>query len=200
MPMKRLFTLLVLAAPLLLGGCEEDEETLSAQQQRIVSFLTSTHAPRLVSVEELEADSQLPFYETVGDGAYRYIETFYNPDRTNWPEVGDASRVTITFRAYLFDFSSITDRTMPFYSNDPLLRDAYYEAGLTPGAWSFEPMTIDMSSTGIINGLRLALLGCRAGDRAEAYMSYNMAYGGDNFGIIPRESPIAVFFTVDSVE
>ena len=61
-------------------------------------------------------------------------------------------------------------------------------------------MALDMSSSDIINGLRLALLGCRRGDTVEAYMTYNMAYGDDKFGIIPLESPIAVFFTVDSVE
>ena len=31
-------------------------------------------------------------------------------------------------------------------------------------------------------------------------MTYNMAYGDDYFGIIPKESPIAWFFTVDAVD
>ena len=31
-------------------------------------------------------------------------------------------------------------------------------------------------------------------------MTYNMAYGGSSFSTIPRESPIAWFFTVDAVE
>ena len=31
-------------------------------------------------------------------------------------------------------------------------------------------------------------------------MTYNMAYGDDYFGLIPKESPIAWFFTVDAVD
>jgi FKBP-type peptidyl-prolyl cis-trans isomerase len=72
--------------------------------------------------------------------------------------------------------------------------------GLTSGAWSFEPLQIDMRSGNIIKGLRLALLGCRQGDEVEAYMTYNMAYGDTNFSTIARESPLAWFFTVDAVE
>ena len=45
-----------------------------------------------------------------------------------------------------------------------------------------------------------ALLGCREGDAVEVYMTYNMAYGDDYFGIIPKESPIAWHFTVDAVD
>lgn len=185
---------------LLLWSCKEDDDVLPNQQQRIVSFLTSGHSPRLVAAEDLEEDSQLAFYTVAGNSVYRYIESWYNPERASWPEVTATSKITITFRAYVFNFTAITDSTMPYFSNDPLLEQAYYEAGLTPGAWSFEPMALDMSSSDIINGLRLALLGCRRGDTVEAYMTYNMAYGDDKFGIIPLESPIAVFFTVDSVE
>ena len=199
MPMKRSFCIPMLCL-LLLWSCKEDDDVLPNQQQRIVSFLTSGHSPRLVAAEDLEEDSQLAFYTVAGNSVYRYIESWYNPERANWPEVTATSKITITFRAYVFNFTAITDSTMPYFSNDPLLEQAYYEAGLTPGAWSFEPMALDMSSSDIINGLRLALLGCRRGDTVEAYMTYNMAYGDDKFGIIPLESPIAVFFTVDSVE
>ena len=47
MPMKKTYALFV-ALPLLFAACGEDEDILSQQQQRIVSFLTSTHTPRLV--------------------------------------------------------------------------------------------------------------------------------------------------------
>lgn len=197
--MKSVFCLL-LSCSLLFCSCKEDDDVLPQQQQRIVSFLTSSHSPRLVAAEDLEEESQLAFYTTLGHSVYRYIESWYNPDRANWPEVTATSKITITFRAYVFNYTGITDSTMPYFSNDPLLERAYYEAGLTPGAWTFEPLALDMASSDIIKGLRLALLGCRRGDSVEAYMTYNMAYGDDKFGIIPLQSPIAVFFTVDSVE
>ena len=39
------------------------------------------------------------------------------------------------------------------------------------------------------------------GDRVEAYMTYNMAYGDKTYlYFIPKESPVAVFFSVDKVE
>ena len=90
------------------------------------------------------------------------------------------------------------------YSLDPVLiaamEDPENGPGLTPGAWSSEPLEIDMRGSGIIKGLYDALLGCREGDYVESYMTYNMAYGDINFSTIPKESPVAYFFTVNSVE
>ena len=197
--MKRLSAIL-LALPLVLCvACSEEEEALPRQRERIVSYLTSTHVPTLVSESEVDAESQQAFYTTSGSTVYRYIANYYDPARPGRTEVTASSKVTITFRAYVFNFANITDSTFPFYSNDPLLRSAYEEMGLTSGAWSFEPLRIDMRGD-IIKGLRLALLGCRQGDEVEAYMTYNMAYDDTNFSTIPRESPLAWFFTVDAVE
>ena len=133
--------------------------------------------------------------------AFYNIDGYYDPERASRPEVTASSKVTITFRAYVFTFSNITDSTFPFYSNDASLRAAYEELGLTVdgGVWSFEPLTIEMGG-GILNGIRTALLGCRERDYVEAYMTYDVAFGGKNFSTIPRESPIAFFFTVQSVE
>ena len=113
-----------------------------------------------------------------------------------------SSKVTITFRIYSFDnFSSISDSTVPIYTNDPEWKEYFYDKlGLTPGYWTFEPKAINLASSGIIKGLRLALLGCREGDQVEAYMTYNMAYGDEDLGSIEKESPIAIFFTVNTVE
>lgn len=110
------------------------------------------------------------------------------------------SRVSITFRAYVFSMRNITDSDMPFFTNDPDLEQALYEAGLTPGVWKFEPMELTLGQSGIIKGLELALLGCRQGDEVECYMTYNMAYGDTNFATIPRESAVAIFFTVNGVD
>ncbi|MEG1700237.1 MAG: hypothetical protein RR270_03035 [Alistipes sp.] len=202
--MEKLFTILCFLLPVLFCSCKEDADPLAEQQTKIVTYLTSTHLPKLVAEENLETDSQLPYYTRVGDGAYRYIDGVYNPDRVNWTEVTSSSMVTITFSSYIFTYANIattgTQIAMPFYSNDPQLEQAFYEAGLTPGAWPFEPLKIDMSKTSILKGLYLALLGSRQNDVVEVYMSYNMAYGDTHLGVIPRESPIAYFFTVDNVE
>ncbi len=201
--MKRLFACLALAGALL-AGCSDEEDVLPDQQKRMESYLRSTHAPRLVHEQEV-ADEQLPCYSTAGNTVYRYIANRYDPERPARREVGERSSVRITFRAYVFSFANIVTSgqsvTMPYYTNDPLLRDAFLSLeGFNPAGWSFEPLAIEMGRGDILKGLRLALLGCREGDEVEAYMTYNMAYGGDDFSVVPEQSPVAIFFTVDSVE
>lgn len=198
---------IIAAALLLLVACSKDEEVLPEQQKKMVQYLTSTHQPRLVAEADVEAGTEQPFYTTHGETVYRYIDGYYNPDRATRPEVTATSTVTITFRAYLFNFQNIqTDgnrQTMPFYTNDPLLEEALYSenVGLTPGAWKFEPLVINLAGDKVLDGLRLALIGCREQDSVEAYMTFTMAYGDDHYmNYIAKESPIAYFFTVDNVE
>lgn len=197
---------IIAATILALAACsKEDEDLLPKQREQMVKYLESTHAPRLVAEEAVEAGTEQPFYTALGSTVYRYIDGYYNPDRASRTEVTATSKVTITFSAYLFNFQNIqTDGsriTMPFYSNDPLLKELFFseEVGLTPGAWTFEPLEIDLARGDVIEGLRLALIGCRAQDRVEAYMTYNMAYGDDYLNIIEKEQPIAYFFTIKAV-
>lgn len=201
--MKRLFAILFVL-PLVLAGCSQEDDILPQQQERIVSYLESTHSPRLVAEADVDAGSEQAYYTTMGNTVYRYIENAYNPDRLNRAEVTAASTATITFRAYVFDYTNIvtdgTSVTMPYYSNDPALEQVYIDSGLTPGEWKFLPLVVNMSDTNILNGVRLALLGCREGDRVEAYMTYNMGYGDDYMNVVPKESPLAFFFTVDKVQ
>lgn len=203
--MNRLFAMLCVL-PLLAAGCSQEEGILPKQKQQTVSFLTSSHTPRLVAEADADPESQTPYYTTAGNTVYRYITDVYNPDREEWPEVTSSSKVTITFSAYVFNYTTILTEgqtlTLPYYTNDPDLEQWMYSqnVGLTPGAWPFEPYTVDMRNPGIIKGLYLALLGCREGDYVEAYMTYNMAYGDPYMYAVPKESPVAYFFTVDKVE
>ncbi len=201
MPMKRLLVILFLALMWLPSGCSQEVDTLSEQREKLVSYLERTHSPSLIPDTSVEQGSQLPYYTTSGNTVYRYIKNVYDPERANKAEVGENSSVSITFRAYVFQFSNITDSTFPFWSNDPLLESAYKDLGLSvgEGGWTFEPLWLEMRGD-ILNGLRLALLGCREGDEVEVYMTYNMAFGDRYFSTIPRQSPVAWFFTVDAVE
>ena len=138
MPMKRIFATLIFALPLLFCGCSEEEDILPEQRQKIVSYLERTHSPALIPESQVETGSQQRFYTMSGSTVYRYIDNFYRDGRSELPEVTAAAKATITFRAYVFAFSNITD--------------------------------------------------------------YNMAYGDKYVSTIPRESPVAWFFTVESVE
>lgn len=199
--MKRLLVTLFFALPVLFCSCSDEEDILPEQRQKLVSYLRSTHVPALIPEAEVGEEGQLPFYSMSGGTVYRYIDGFYDPERPGRAQVTPSSQVTIVFRAYVFSYANITDSTFPFYSNDEQLKSAYEELGLTVdgGPWTFEPLTIDMRS-GILKGLYHALLGCRERDQVEAYMTYNMAYGDKYFSTIPKESPIAFFFTVTKVE
>lgn len=214
--MPKILSICSLALLLCCVGCADREDVHGKQVTGIVNFLERSHQPRLIPAEDYEEGSRSPFYTTLGDVVFRYIDAddYFNPDRENRPEVTERSWVTFTFTAYVFNNSAIVGIpdggvtesnfgtiTLPFYSNDPAFGTYLQLAGLTPGAWNFEPLTVDMRNPGILKGLRLALLGCRRGDRVEAYMTYDMAYGDKTYMyFIPKESPIAIFFSVDEVE
>ena len=107
--MRILQKLMTIAALLLLAvSCKkEDEDLLPKQRERMVQYLTSSHAPRLVAEEEVESGTEQPFYSVFGNAVYRYIDGYYNPDRASRAEVSEESKVTITFRAYRFNFTNI---------------------------------------------------------------------------------------------
>lgn len=200
MPMKRLFAALICALPVLLCSCSEEEDTLPEQRNRIVSYLQTQHIPALVPISEVEEGSQQGFYTTSGSTVYRYVTNFYRPGRSNRPKVTAGSRVVISMRAYVFDYKNISDNTLPIFTNDTTMRKIYEAQNLwMPESWTFQPITIDMRGD-ILKGLHDALLGCHEEDEVEAYMTYNMAFGYKNFSTIPRESPIAWFFTVGDIE
>ena len=142
--MKRLLIICLSAALVSLAGCSDDEDIQPAQKEKIVSFLTGTHAPRLVAEENLEEGSNQPYYTVSGDAVYRYITDIYNPDRVNWPEVTPTSTVKITFRAYVFTYANIVTTgsennwTVPYYTNDAALKSFLEGRGLNTEWWTFE--------------------------------------------------------------
>lgn len=202
MSMKRIITAFFAAGLLFLAGCGQDDDVLPSQKTGIVGFLTGSHDPKLISEDQVpeSIDVNPPYYSVFGNAVYRYIKNVYAEGRDRMPEVVRGSSVTITYQAYLFQNKAIDAKTMPYDSNDPAIEEVLYEAGLTPGAWVFEPLTVKIGASRIIKGLEHALIGCREGDEVEAYMTYNMAYGDKNFSIIPLNSPVAWLFTVDKVE
>lgn len=206
--MKQIFAYLFLSllSVLSIGCSSEEEDILSRQKASIVSFLEGSHIPKLVAEENVgQEGSSQEYYTYAGDAVYRYIANIGDPDRAGRAEVNASSRVTVTFTTYLFNNTRIettgTSRTMPLYTNDPALANSLQQAGLNTEYWNFTPLTIDMSDTGTINGVYHALSGCREGDVVETYMTFNMAYGDKKpLGLVPAESPIAWFFTVNSVQ
>lgn len=196
-------TMAAVAVSAVLSGCSKNDDLIPNQQQSIVGFLTGSHQPRLLSEEDARnsLDENPPYYTQAGNTAYRYIADSYNPDRLTRKEVAAGDAVTITFRAYIFEGRAIGATTIPYYTNDPSLRTAYEQSGLDPQYWTFEPLRIVLGETPILKGVEISLAGCREGDAVEVYMTCNMAYGDKKeIGVIPKQSPIAFLFTIDSVE
>lgn len=198
-----IYAALALAGSVLCSGCSDEEDVLPNQQRQILSFLTGTLRLRS-EAEAFDPSSEMenpPFYTTSGETAYRWITNYYDADRDQRPLVMPGSRVRLTLSIYLFDYRAITDRTVPLYTNDTRLKASLEEAGLDSEWWPFEPYVLTVGETPTISGLESSLVGCRAGDIVQVYMTYTMAYGGKSWlYTVEPESPLAIHYTVDYVE
>lgn len=203
--MKRIFACMMrvaaLAACLLTAACEDNDDALTTQRQRIVSYLTSTHVPQLVSEEEAETslDPEPAFYELLDQQVYRYISTYYDDGRENRAVVEMGDQVQLTYTAYIFT-GSVPRTTSVYMTNDATVIAALVEEGLNAEHWNSDPLTVNLGQTDIIKGLELSLLGCREGDQVEAYMTFDAVYGSDQVGIVPVESSVLWVYTVNKVE
>lgn len=195
--------LVMLAAVWSLAACS-DEDDYDKQNSSLLNYVTGTL--KLVTQEEAmdpSSEKENPnFYTTHGSTVYRWITNYYDEERRDKAEVKQGSLVEITYSIYTFsgNISSINDRTLPFYTNDEEKRALLENAGLNTEYWDFAPLVIRLGETPTIKGLALALEGCREGDVVQIYMTYNMAYGEDWFSTVEPDSPVAIYFTIDSVE
>ena len=208
MQMKRL--IYILAALLLTTACEKEGEDITLTQiQRIESFLTSSHTPRLISYDNLGDymdDSAPPqFYMTFGRTAFRYIVNYYDKDRESRAEVMHGSTISITYSAY--DFTSYrmpnkhTDNI--YYSNDPELREAISNNGITLEGnpyYTFTPQRITVGNGDVISGVDAALAGCRVGDEVEIFCTSSEAYDKKPVGTLPANTPVYWHIVINGTE
>ena len=118
--MKRIFAILFSVLPVLFGGCSQEEDTLSDQREKLVSYLEGSHSPSLVADTSLEAGSQLPYYTVAGNTAYRYIKNVYDPDPV--PELpvrhAEDPAVFLETMRHLSKSTSITELDEPYRESD----------------------------------------------------------------------------------
>jgi len=205
--MKGAFWMTAALCAVLLASCSDEEEILSRQQESIVSYLTSSHVPALLSEQDAaeSLDENPPYFTTLGNTIYRYVEDVYNPDRLLRPEVGRGDRVTLTFAAYVFG-GSTPSLAQLYYTNDAELVGQLENEGLNPAFWVGAdgipaPLEVRIGDGSLLGSIEEALVGCREGDAVEVYLTYNMAYGDKIVvGVVPKQSPIAFFCTIDQVK
>ena len=65
--------------------------------------------------------------------------------------------------------------------------------------WSIEPLKVTLGETDMIEGLELALEGCREKDSVQVYMTSNLAYGRKNLGSVPKNSMVAWYMKIEKV-
>lgn len=200
--MKQSLLIWLVAAMLLLlfAGCSEEEDVADTQRTSIVNFLTSSHVPRLIAVEDVpEALERDPaFYERIDYNVFRYIATYYDEGRNAKPALQVGDEVQLTFTAYIFT-GSAPQLSSVYLTNDQSVIDALRGEGLNTQYWSAEPLRVKIGETNIIKGVELSLIGCREGDSVEVYMTLDAAYGDEVVGVVPKESSVAWFYTIDPV-
>ena len=192
----------VVAASLLCSVACSDEAVDVAETQRnsIVSYLTSSHSPRLINKKDVgqALEKNPPFYEQVEYNTFRYIDDYYNPERESRVQVAEGDEVELTFTAYIFSGSKPAVSAI-YLTNDQVQIDALQNTGLNVEYWKAEPLRVKIGQTNIIKGVEVSLIGCREGDSVEVYMTLDAAYGDDVVGVVPLESSVVWYYTIDKV-
>lgn len=192
----------VVAASLLCSVACSDEAVDVAETQRnsIVSYLTSSHSPRLINKKDVgqALEKNPPFYEPVEYNTFRYIDDYYNPERESRVQVAEGDEVELTFTAYIFSGSKPAVSAI-YLTNDQVQIDALQNTGLNVEYWKAEPLRVKIGQTNIIKGVEVSLIGCREGDSVEVYMTLDAAYGDDVVGVVPLESSVVWYYTIDKV-
>ena len=195
--MKRIFTIL-LALPLLFAGCKE-EDTVLSQRDNIEKFLTSTR--RLVAYEDLSSviENNPQFYETFGRYAYRYIVNYYDAGREDMQLVEWGNTVQLRFNAYVFSGSEPSKSSALYWSNIPSVISSVGAVEGDPLVWSSDPLTVQLGTTKVIEGLNLTLPGCRERDSVQVFMTSSLAYGKSIIGSVPKNSMVAWYMKIEKV-
>lgn len=193
--MKHFLTILFLLP--LLVSCEQ-EDTILSERDKIEKYLTSSR--RMVSESEVGdvIENNPDFYSVFGRYAYRHIVNYYDEGRDERPVVEMGDNIEIRFNAYTFTGSEPTLSNLYWSNIHETIIDVGDKSNYTLD-WPTEPLAIKLGSTEILEGLELALPGCREADSVQVYMSSNLAYGKKLIGVVPKNSMVAWYMKIEKV-
>lgn len=193
--MKKLLAILFLLP--LLVACEQ-EDTLLSERDKIEKYLTSSR--HMVSESEVGdvIENNPPFYNVFGRYAYRHIVNYYDEGREERPVVELGDKIEIRFDAYTFTGSEPTKANLYWSNIHETIIDVGDKSSYTLD-WSTDPLAIELGRTDILEGLKLALPGCREADSVQVYMSSNLAYGKKIIGVVPKNSMVAWYMKIEKV-
>jgi hypothetical protein len=192
--MKKIWTILFLLP--LLVACEQ-EDILLSERDKIEKYLNTKG---LVSESEVGniIEDEPSFYSVCGRYAYRYIVNYYDEGREDRPVVEWGDRLEIRFKAYTFTGSEPMTSAI-YWSNIPEIIIQLGERSGNTLDWSTEPLTIQLGTTEIIEGLERTLPGCHEADSVQVYMTSNLAYGKHLVGLVPKISMVAWYMKIEKV-
>ena len=193
--MKKLLAILFLLP--LLVACEQ-EDTLLSERDKIEKYLTSSR--HMVSESEVGdvIENNPPFYNVFGRYAYRHIVNYYDEGREERPVVELGDKIEIRFDAYTFTGSEPTKANLYWSNIHETIIDVGDKSSYTLD-WSTDPLAIELGRTDILEGLELALPGCREAESVQVYMSSNLAYGKKIIGVVPKNSMVAWYMKIEKV-
>lgn len=194
--MKKFLTILFLL-PLLVSCNEED--TLLTERDKIEKYLTSSR--RMVAEEEVGnvIENNPSFYTLFGHYAYRHIVNYYDADRESRPVVEWGDKVEIKFfNAYVFSGSEPSASAIYWSNNPDIIEQLGNKSGNTLD-WATEPLTIQLGTTAILEGLERTLPGCHEADSVQVYMTSTLAYGKHLIGNVPKNSMVAWYLKIEKV-
>ena len=193
---KRLLMILPLVL-LLFVGCDY-EDLLLSERDKIEKYLTSSRG--MVAEADLGSviEDNPAFYSVFGRYAYRHIVNYYDAGRENLAEVKMGDELELRFNAYTFTGSEPSLSAL-YWSNveEQILK--LQQQSDSKLEWSIEPLKVRLGETDMIEGLELALEGCREKDSVQVYMTSNLAYGRKNLGSVPKNSMVAWYMKIEKV-
>ncbi len=161
----------------LLPSCGTDQEAVSAQEDKITSWLQSK---RIIDY-------------TVSGGLYKYVPNSGRSSYHTDAEAADGDSVYYRFEAHIF--ASAPGEL--YYTNKPAIINSNPTINTT--YWPLDRLGAKVGSTKMIDGLRRGLPGCRQGDSVVMVMTSDAAYGSDDVGVVPRNSAIIMMLDIVSV-
>ncbi len=195
MAMKKFLTILILLATL--ASCKQ-EDTLLSERDKIEKYLTSTRHMVIETEVGNVIEEHPAFYNIFGRYAYRHIVNYYDEGREDRPIVEWGDRLKLRFKAYTFSGSEPATSAI-YWSNDEETILSLGEKSGNTLDWSTEPLTIQLGTTDILDGLEYALPGCHEADSVQVYMTSNLAYGKQLIGVVPKNSMVAWYMKIEKV-
>jgi hypothetical protein len=203
MTMKKILTILFLL--LFAMSCEKEDLVLSEREKIEVKYLQSTRGMVIAADTVNVIQENPPFYDLFirnkpNRYAFRHIVNYYDEGRENRELIYMGDKIALTFfKAQTFDGSEPGLKNI-YWSNIPEIIEELGKTSTSTLNWSEEPLTIELGETDILEGLEVALPGCRDADSVQVYMTSNFAYGKHLIGVVPKNSMVAWYMKIKKVK